>query len=589
MKSYFQVLETKEQKNNFISLEKYIYKKGILSNLIISIFIFINLLFVIPFSLEDLVKFSLIFVCFFGLAEFGLGPIINKFITFRVSNETYYFYTTDLDKQGRTNLLKKIQLLPRFKSIETMTYHLLISILICIISNFYIHFETIYFVYMLITFLIYSYFAGLLSWHINEKIATDIALYISQQGIYENDIANKKFYGVSLTLLFFMYIIFPILSMTILFSDSFILLMKSKIDNIGIFYFLGVTNILFLILLVFMYFEKIKRYNGQIQTALKNINRDTVSTTEETFPVDYANTISYSMYLINRTILLFQKILSNYQSVNNSMEKVCETLSEISITTKATISEQSASVEEIFATIENNNSLSKKITNKIVEVINIADKNLEAVKDNYQELDNNLYRLQEITEENEKTINGIQTLSSKINTVQDIINLINSVASQSKIIAFNAEIESSKANTSENLSFVSQEIRYLAEQTIDLTQEIKEKIFLIKKASQSLIEQGQISMKKINEENQIAQSLKNKFNSIRFSATSTASDAGKIKEFIIEQNNAMEEIGKNLISISSNSKQFLELSSKIQNIINILKTNSEYLFENKDSEIREQN
>ena len=95
-------------------------------------------------------------------------------------------------------------------------------------------------------------------------------------------------------------------------------------------------------------------------------------------------------------------------------------------------------------------------------------------------------------------------------------------------------------------------------------------------------------MKKINEENQIAQSLKNKFNSIRFSATSTASDASKIKEFIIEQNNAMEEIGKNLISISSNSKQFLELSSKIQNIINILKTNSEYLFENKDSEIREQ-
>ena len=79
MKSYFQVLETKEQKNNFISLEKYIYKKGILSNLIISIFIFINLLFVIPFSLEDLVKFSLIFVCFFGLAEFGLGPIINKY------------------------------------------------------------------------------------------------------------------------------------------------------------------------------------------------------------------------------------------------------------------------------------------------------------------------------------------------------------------------------------------------------------------------------------------------------------------------------------------------------------------------------
>lgn len=577
MKTYIDILKEKEKHSRYLTLEKYIYTRGIFPNLFISFFIWMNLILVLPLSKIEFITFTLIFFATILLSIFALNPIINKFISVRLSNEMGYYLTSGLDLSGRTALLKKVMLLPRFKMVETLMYYILLTVILATSSSSIFELSKANFLYLILTCVIYSYLAAIISYDSNDKTATSLALHISKQGIDEKDISKKVFYGIPLKYLFVLYIIIPIVLMSLIVMDCFFLSANEDKVNNAIFYYTGITNVIFIIALTLMYFKKFRDYNILIQNALKTVNIHTVSSTESVFPVDYANNISYTMHLTNRAIKLFQDMINNYTTVSREMNEAYLDLSDISVATKATIAEQSASVTEINTTIQNNTELANKIDSKIQEVIRIAEKNLEAVKANYLELDNNLYRLQEITEENEKTISGIQTLSSKINSVQDIINLINSVASQTKIIAFNAQIESSKINSSENLVFVSHGIRDLAEETIELTKEIKEKIALIKQASTSLIEHGEVSMQKINEENQIAQGLKNKFNSIRFSATSTSTDARKIQESILIQNNSMKAISQDLETIIDSTKNFVSLSTSINNVILNLYENSNLL------------
>ena len=72
-----------------------------------------------------------------------------------------------------------------------------------------------------------------------------------------------------------------------------------------------------------------------------------------------------------------------------------------------------------------------------------------------------------------ETISGIKMLGEKIESIWDIVNIINGIADQTKIIAFNAELEASAAGEAgKNFQIVATEIRRLADSTVSSTNEI---------------------------------------------------------------------------------------------------------------------
>ena len=230
----------------------------------------------------------------------------------------------------------------------------------------------------------------------------------------------------------------------------------------------------------------------------------------------------------------------------------------------ATSQDQSAAVKEIVATMEDNNALSESISTKIKDVSSVAGKTSGDVADGVGYLEANVQKLHEIADANQKTIDGIKSLGDKIENVWDIVSLINSVADQTKIIAFNAELEAASAGEAgKNFHIVASEIRRLADNITDSTKEIKDRITEIQQGSDSLILASESGTVKIQEGYESAKSLEERFESIKNASEITASSAGDITTIIQQQAGASEQILITLKQIAAGVENFTAATENI--------------------------
>lgn len=256
--------------------------------------------------------------------------------------------------------------------------------------------------------------------------------------------------------------------------------------------------------------------------------------------------------------------------------------------TAATSQDQSAAVKEIVATMEDSNALSENISTKIKDVSKIAQKTSNDVIEGVASIAKNVEQLHAIYEANQNTINGMKDLNDKIESIWDIVTLINSVADQTKIIAFNAELEATSAGEAgKKFRIVANEIRRLSDGIIDSIHEIKEKITEIQHSSDSLILASESGTEKITSGYETAKELGTKFDSIKSSSEITASSAEDITGIIQQQTIASEQILIALKQISAGIENFTVATDNISSSAENLRIMSETL--NKKNQSDEKN
>ena len=244
----------------------------------------------------------------------------------------------------------------------------------------------------------------------------------------------------------------------------------------------------------------------------------------------------------------------------------------------ATSQDQSASVKEMVATMEDTNTLSESISIKIKDVSAVAHKTSSDVVAGVASLEQNVNKLHEIFDANQHTIKGIKSLGEKIENIWDIVTLINSVADQAKIIAFNAELEASSAGEAgKNFHIVATEIRRLADGIIDGTKEIKSRINEIQQSSDSLILASESGTEKINEGCESAKELELKFESIKNASEITATSAEDITSIIQQQAVASEQMLATLKQIALGVENFTQSTENISSAAQVVQEIAEEL------------
>ena len=232
--------------------------------------------------------------------------------------------------------------------------------------------------------------------------------------------------------------------------------------------------------------------------------------------------------------------------------------------TAATSQDQSAAVKEIVATMEDSNALSENISSKIKDVSKVAQKTSADVIEGVASIEKNVEQLHAIYEANQQTITGMKDLNDKIESIWDIVTLINSVADQTKIIAFNAELEATSAGEAgKKFRIVANEIRRLSDGIIDSIHEIKEKITEIQHSSDTLILASENGTEKITSGYETAKELGTKFESIKSSSEITATSAEDITGIIQQQTIASEQILIALKQISAGIENFTVATDSI--------------------------
>ena len=271
-------------------------------------------------------------------------------------------------------------------------------------------------------------------------------------------------------------------------------------------------------------------------------------------------------------LAIIKKIYAKEKDINSKVIAETQNLVVAAKENAATSQDQSAAVKEIVTTMEDNNNLSDNIKTKIGDVSEIAQTTSDNVSEGVSALQSNVDRLHEIDTANKQTIETIKELGNKIEKVWNIVNLITNITDQTKIIAFNAELEASSAGEAgRNFHIVANEIRRLADGITSGTVEIKQQIKDVQLSSDALILTSEKGTELINQGCQEAESLKIMFEHIKVGSESTANSAVEIDNIIQQQNIASKQIFITLKQIAAGVENFSKATENISKSSEVLK------------------
>lgn len=262
--------------------------------------------------------------------------------------------------------------------------------------------------------------------------------------------------------------------------------------------------------------------------------------------------------------LIIKKIQKTEKQISSNLMKETQNLASATKESAETSHNQSAAVKEIVATMQDSTELAGNISEKVRQVTMLAEKSRDAVLSGRKSLQNNVDELLGIKDTNRLTIEGIKELNKKIGGIWDIVSIINVVADQTKIIAFNAELEAaSSGEAGKNFHIVATEIRRLSDNIIDSIKEIRERISEIQKASDALILDSEKGTEQINSGYTSTKSLENDFESIMESSDKTAASSHEILEHVGQLSSSSEQIFITLKQIAEGIEVFSDFTSNI--------------------------
>jgi methyl-accepting chemotaxis protein len=224
---------------------------------------------------------------------------------------------------------------------------------------------------------------------------------------------------------------------------------------------------------------------------------------------------------------------------------------------------QSAGMEEIQSSINDNVRIAAEISDKTGSVANIALKMEDDVLTGFSVLEKNVKKMGDIKEKNSGVISGIISLGNKITKIRDIVRVINTITDQTKVIAFNAALEAASAGeTGKRFAVVAAEVNRLADDTADLTRQIREQVEEIQSSSSSLIISSEEGSDRIAEGYRLIKDLEDIFREIKSGAELTSNQAQTITISTQKQRKSSEQINTAITDIFQSLQTYIRTAEK---------------------------
>lgn len=526
------------------------------------------------------------FIFFLLFLQFICAIITNHLCYHKVSVKIKSFYSSKSTITERTHLFDEIIQYPLYTGLMTFFYFFFGGTIIIYYLYSYQNQPLEITGLFTIEALYGTYFASLFGYSFCSKIVRKISIDIINAGIERNYVLKKKIFGISFNMKILLFIIIPciftsLINCSVLVANNypfnnFTLLGNGDIEIKRMFNTI-ILNIFTIIISISIFYKDITSKNEKMSEVLSNI---TSSGFSKIVPIetDISDEFSFNHYLINQIISMLRCILFQTEQFGKTVAESSSKLMRIANETDNTFIEQSNEIKEIVSTMEKITNHSHNIEYKIRETTQIAKINMENVNEGSNLLNKTITSISSIVNANELTIQGIKKLDLIINSIWEISNIIDSISDQTKIIAFNAELESSTKNN-ENFTNIANEIRKLANSTIDNTKEIKSKINAIQLSSEKLTKASKENSDLIKKETEYSKKIESNFLSINNSAKYNYNFSNEIKYLIEQQTKAFDEIIKNLHEIDSTVQNFtkstralIETSRNLQENVNLIES-----------------
>ncbi len=573
-------MNTKKLDLSNVSFETKIILNSFLPDIISGFVIFAYSAIATQLSLNYIIPAIKYIILMIIIFQFLIAPIIDHLVYKDISKRVQDFYKNKLNIKERTKLLDDLCSLPEVCAVMTVIYFVIGSLILFLIYHFSMKMALSVNILSFCECVFGSYLSGILAYNYCRRVCTEDSYNIVKAGVDKDYVMDKKILGTRISMQIFTFIAIPIIfagliSIYVIIAGYFPFkspeLWPTKDIQMRRMIMTSALNFISQVVLVILFVYHVFFSNKKMMEALEDMEKGNI-TTSPLLKTDIRDDIAYNHYLTNELLLYFRRILSGAAEIGNTVDESSKELLKISSETQSTALEQSSGTNEIVSTMEDTNRLSNEIEVKISEVADVAEQTVANVKDGSKILTENLAKMSQIAESNEKTITGIRQLNEKVTNIWEIVNIINNIADQTKIIAFNAELEATSVRARErNFKNVANEIRRLANGTMDSTKEIKERINDIQVSAEELLHSSETYTDQINHGMTLARSLETSFSNISSSAQKNATAAVEIKKRITQETEAFEQIvttlqqiSKSIESFSSSTKSIIDTSSILQ-------------------------
>lgn len=238
-------------------------------------------------------------------------------------------------------------------------------------------------------------------------------------------------------------------------------------------------------------------------------------------------------------------IIDSTTAVNNSMSDISDGMD----STAEAIMNQTVETHEIQEIIDTTNTGAEKIVDITRDTQVALSEGTTAI--------NNLFEQVDVSIRESEQMQGAATeLQDKINAVHGITNIILGISNQTNLLALNASIEAARAGElGKGFAVVAEEIRNLAEQTRNETENITTLINELSENADDVKKKVELSVESSNKENNCARIASEKFEEITNKIDALAVEISEISEKINSLKNANNVIVDNVNTISAASEE----------------------------------
>lgn len=212
------------------------------------------------------------------------------------------------------------------------------------------------------------------------------------------------------------------------------------------------------------------------------------------------------------------------------------------------------------AEIQNETDIAKKGIDRMMNSADVAKQNLESGAKIVAELEK---QAKIVTDNNESTIEAMDSLANKVEEVKNIIQAILTISSQTNLLALNASIEAARAGEAgKGFAVVAEEIRKLSEDTREsankITNIISALVSDVDKTNQSIT----VSSETINIQDGMIGNTKQKFDLIETEVRELVDSIYETEEIMTRILKATGVISDNVTNLSSTSEEVAAASEE---------------------------
>jgi methyl-accepting chemotaxis protein len=264
-------------------------------------------------------------------------------------------------------------------------------------------------------------------------------------------------------------------------------------------------------------------------------------------------------------------LLEGIRAVNNDIRALTAQVLAATEQQASGAAEQAAAVTQTSATVEELAQTSKQIAENSQTVAATAERTLASAEEGMQAVADTADGIEEIRETTQAASDRILQLGERSQEIGRVLVIIDDIAEQTKILALNAAIEAARAGEAgKGFAVVAEEIRKLADNVTDSTQEISRVVREIQSSSAALVMTTEKTGKKVEEGKQLARRTADSLDRIVQQVEETTDSAKQISIATQQQRTASDQVVISMREVAQVSTQSAESARQVQAAISEL-------------------